>query len=139
MRPRRVMSSDTIKGIPVPVLDHIPRHPHSVFPALLKMQLTILTLTSVILARALAQHGITAYTGADCGAQPYYVFDSSNCTSINAQINSFSVGHEFSERCIGLWFEQQHCEGLALAGFDAQQRGNCVRLAAGLSVQMYCR
>jgi hypothetical protein len=103
------------------------------------MHLTILTLTSVLLARATAQHGITAYTGADCGAQSYDVFDSSNCTSVNAQINSFLVGHEFSEHCMGLWFEQQHCEGPAIAGFDAQQRGNCVGLARGLSVQMYCR
>lgn len=103
------------------------------------MQLTILTLTSVLLARAIAQHGITAYTGADCGAQPYDVLDSSNCTSINAQIDSYLVGHEFSEQCIGLWFKQQHCEGPAIAAFDAQQRGNCLGMGGGLSVQMYCR
>jgi hypothetical protein len=98
-----------------------------------------LYLLSIFCAGAVAQQGITAYTGADCGAQPYYVLDSSKCTSINAQVNSFLVGHEFSEHCIGMWFQQQHCQGPSIAAFDAQDRGNCIGLGAGLSVQMQCK
>jgi hypothetical protein len=110
----------------------------SINPTLLRMQLTSVALACVLWAGALAQRGITAFTGFDCGAQPYDIYDTADCTSINAQTGSFLVGHEFSEHCIGLWFAQQHCQGKVITAFDAQQRGNCVGVGGGLSVQMRC-
>jgi hypothetical protein len=102
------------------------------------MRLSILSFASILLTGANSQHGIVASITPSCSGESFDILDSSGCTSINAEINTFFVGHEYSELCIGIWYPQKNCAGAGLVGFDATNRGECLAVNGALSVQMSC-